>query len=93
MQAGAPDKVVFEAAASCLPVIVSNPVFDELLDGLDVRAMFNREDPIDLAAAIERVASLDAHARAALGRTLRERVSERHSVEHWADGILEVAAR
>ena len=33
MEAGAPDKVVYEAAASCLPVLASNPVFDELLDG------------------------------------------------------------
>ena len=31
MRAGAPDKVVYEAAASCLPVLASNPVFDDLL--------------------------------------------------------------
>src|SRR5918995_104908 len=31
MRAGAPDKVVYEASAACLPVIASNPVFDELL--------------------------------------------------------------
>src|SRR4030095_7562240 len=28
MEAGAPDKVVYEAAAACLPVLASNPVFD-----------------------------------------------------------------
>ena len=33
MQAGAPDKVVYEAAATCLPVLASNPVFDELAAG------------------------------------------------------------
>ena len=33
MRAGAPDKVVYEAAASCLPVLASNPVFDDLLPG------------------------------------------------------------
>ena len=31
MRAGAPDKVVYEAAAACLPVLASNPIFDELL--------------------------------------------------------------
>ena len=34
-----------------------------------------------------------ADARAALGRTLHERVAEHHSVEHWADAVLEVARR
>ena len=32
-------------------------------------------------------------ARAAIGRTLRDRVDERHSVDSWADRILEVALR
>ncbi|HSJ95115.1 MAG TPA: glycosyltransferase, partial [Gaiellaceae bacterium] len=32
MRAGAPDKVVYEAGASCLPVLASNPVFDAFLD-------------------------------------------------------------
>ena len=93
MRAGAPDKVVFEAAASCLPVIVSNPVFDELLDGLEPQLLFDREDPSDLADAIVRVAALEPADRKALGSALRRRVEERHSVDHWADAILEVARR
>ena len=36
MRAGAPDKVVYEAAASCLPVLASNPIFDDLLDAAGV---------------------------------------------------------
>jgi glycosyltransferase involved in cell wall biosynthesis len=36
MEAGAPDKIVYEACASCLPVVASNPVFDGLLDALAV---------------------------------------------------------
>ena len=32
MRAGAPDKVVYEAAPACLPVLASNPVFDAFLD-------------------------------------------------------------
>jgi hypothetical protein len=31
--------------------------------------------------------------RNALGRELRERVVSRHSAGHWADRVLEVAAR
>ena len=38
MVAGAPDKVVYEAAASCLPVLVSNPVFDDFTAGLEASA-------------------------------------------------------
>ena len=41
MRAGAPDKVVYEAAATCLPVLASNPVFAGFLpDAL----RFPRED-------------------------------------------------
>lgn len=78
MRAGAPDKVVYEAAASCLPVLASNPVFDDLLPD-DLR--FGRDDAEGLAA---RLRALDGIRRP----ELRERVAERHSVEHWADGVL-----
>src|SRR5262249_59517197 len=91
MQAGAPDKVVYEAAASCLPVVVSNPVFDELTDGLDASLMFGRDDPAQLAERIGTLAGMPPEARAAVGRALRERVAANHSVEHWADAVLEVA--
>jgi len=93
MEAGAPDKVVYEAAASCLPVVVSNPVFDELTEGLPARLMFARDDPSELAERIGELAALAPDARADLGRTLHDRVAEGHSVEHWADRILEVAHR
>jgi glycosyltransferase involved in cell wall biosynthesis len=93
MEAGAPDKVVYEAAASCLPVLVSNPVFDGLTVGLGTELMFARDDPAELAERIRTLASLDTEARAGLGRTLRERVAAGHSVEHWADAVLEVARR
>jgi glycosyltransferase involved in cell wall biosynthesis len=88
MRAGAPDKVVYEAAASCLPVLASNPVFDSLLDPAQ---LFSREDPGELADRIRSLAALEAGERAALGRRLRERVEEGHSVESWARGVLEAA--
>jgi glycosyltransferase involved in cell wall biosynthesis len=78
MRAGAPDKVVYEAAASCLPVLASNPVFDDLLpDDL-------RFDRADAAALAEKLRTLDPRRRP----ELREIVAQRHSVEHWADGLL-----
>jgi glycosyltransferase involved in cell wall biosynthesis len=84
MRAGAPDKVVYEAAASCLPVLASNPVFDDLLPA---ELRFERDDVESLA---EKLGGLDASRRP----ELRERVAQCHSVEHWADGILAtVAAR
>ena len=87
MQAGSPDKVVYEAAASCLPVLASNPVFDDLLDE---SLRFDRDDPGDLAAHIRALAGMPEEERVRLGRTLRERVAERHSVDHWAQRVLEL---
>jgi glycosyltransferase involved in cell wall biosynthesis len=89
MEAGAPDKVVYEAAAGCLPVLASNPVFDELFAGYPLS--FERDSPESLAERLRWFASLDAAERAQIGRTLRERVAERHSVETWAEGVLAAA--
>lgn len=88
MRAGAPDKVVFEAAASCLPVLASNPVLDGLLEP-DLR--FDRDDVQMLAGRIRELASRSPEERVQLGRRLRERVREGHSVESWARGVLEAA--
>jgi glycosyltransferase involved in cell wall biosynthesis len=89
MEAGAPDKVVYEAAAACLPVLASNPVFDELFDGFPL--LFERDSPESLAGRLRWFAGLDEGERAEIGRTLRERVAERHSVGTWADGLLAAA--
>jgi glycosyltransferase involved in cell wall biosynthesis len=90
MEAGAPDKVVYEAAAACLPVLASNPVFDELFSGFPLS--FDRESPESLAERLRWFAGLSAAERAEIGRTLRERVARRHSVDTWADGILAAAS-
>ena len=76
MRAGAPDKVVYEAAASCLPVLASNPVFDRLLPD---ELRFERDDAESLAA---RLRGLDRRRRP----ELRGIVAANHSVGHWADG-------
>jgi len=90
MEAGAPDKVVYEAAAACLPVLASNPVFDDLFAGFPL--FFERESPESLAERLRWFAGLGSAERSEIGRTLRERVALSHSVETWADGILAAAA-
>jgi glycosyltransferase involved in cell wall biosynthesis len=90
MEAGAPDKVVYEAAAACLPVLASNPVFDDLFAGYPL--FFERDSPESLAERLRWFAKLGAAERAEIGHALRERVARSHSVETWADGILAAAA-
>jgi glycosyltransferase involved in cell wall biosynthesis len=88
MRAGAPDKVVYEAAAACRPVLASNPVFDTLLDA---EWRFPRHDPRALADRLDELVRTAPDERAAIGRRLRERVEVGHSVQSWARGILEAA--
>lgn len=88
MEAGSPDKVVYEAAAAGVPVLASNPVFDALLEP---RFLFRRDDPESLADGLQAVAALTLDERVAVGLRLRERVEGSHSVASWAAGILRVA--
>jgi glycosyltransferase involved in cell wall biosynthesis len=77
----AADKVVFEAAAACVPVLAASPVFDGFLP-----PELRFHGPEELA---QRLRTLDP----AVGPTLRARVVAGHSAEHWADAVLEVAGR
>lgn len=88
MRGGTSDKVVYEAGASCVPVIASNPVFDDLLAD---EWRFAREDSAALAERLRAFAALDDVERKTIGRELRVRVFARHSVASWADGILAAA--
>ena len=87
MREGALDKVVYEAAATCMPVLASNEGF---ADVLPAELRFRRDDADDLAARLRALAGAD---RNAIGHALRAKVEERHSVEHWADQVLAVARR
>jgi glycosyltransferase involved in cell wall biosynthesis len=91
MRAGAADKIVLEAAASCVPVLASDPGWAETLDGLELPLRFAREDPGDLAGRLEALSAAGSDVRARIGRELRARVEERHSVESWARGVLAAA--
>jgi glycosyltransferase involved in cell wall biosynthesis len=85
MREGALDKVVYEAAATGMPVLASNAGFDDLLPP---ELRFDRNDPADLAARLTRLCDID---RNALGLELRARVEARHSAAHWARALLAVA--
>ena len=89
MQAGAPDKVVYEAAAACVPVLASNPVFDALFAGYPLS--FERTSPESLADRLRWLGSLSDAERAEIGRALRDRVARHHSADSWADGIVAAA--
>ena len=77
----AADKVVFEAAAACVPPLAASPVFDDLLPP---ELRFPAGDATVLAERIRGLDSLDP----ALGQKLRARVAAEHSVEHWADEVV-----
>jgi glycosyltransferase involved in cell wall biosynthesis len=87
MREGALDKVVYEAAATCMPVLASNTGFEDVLPA---ELRFDRDDPRDLAEKLVRLRDAD---RNAIGATLRGAVEARHSVDHWADEVHRVAAR
>ncbi len=81
---GGADKAVIEAAAACVPAFSPAPAFAALLpDTL-------RFDD-DLPAKLRAFAALSVAERAALGRELRARAVEQHSVERWADRVVEAA--
>jgi glycosyltransferase involved in cell wall biosynthesis len=77
----AADKIVYEAAAACLPVFAASPVFDTLLPE---SLRFHDGEPGSLAGKVR-----DYEGGA--GRDLRARVERDHSVEHWAERVLEAA--
>ncbi len=84
---GSLDKVVFEACASCLPVLASNPSFVVLLEE-EIR--FDRNDIEGIARGLTWIAGRTPEQRRELGRDLRRRVEADHSSRTWAERILEV---
>jgi glycosyltransferase involved in cell wall biosynthesis len=89
-ESGSADKVVFEAALSGLLACAASPVFDTLLPE---KLRFPPGDAQVLAERLATVAGLPDERRRALAHELRARVLAQHSVGHWADAILEAAAR
>ena len=93
MVAGSGDKVVFEAAALGRPVVVSNPSFAGLLEGLPIALTFPEADHHVLADRLAALSTSDPRALARVVATVRERVERQHSLDHWADAIVALADR
>lgn len=92
MRPGAPDKVVYEACGSGLPVLVSNPSFTDIVAGIEPPLLFARESADELAERLQAFAAATPEQRAAIGGRLRERVLERHSVGSWARAVAQIAS-
>jgi glycosyltransferase involved in cell wall biosynthesis len=71
-------------------VLSTNESFAPLLAGLPLPLLAPPRDAAALAAAIVAIASADATVRAQTGAALRERVVAEHSLDHWADAVLDV---
>jgi len=91
MRVGALDKVVFEAAAAGLPVLVASEGFDALVAGIDPPLRFVQDDPASIASRIAALAAVGPERRRAIGAELRARVRRDHSVERWAERVVEAA--
>jgi glycosyltransferase involved in cell wall biosynthesis len=85
---GGADRIAYEAAASRVPVLASNPAYESLIDP---ELFFDRDDPAELAARLREIASLSPEQRLSVGDRLRERVERLHSTDSWSIGLLRAA--
>lgn len=91
MRVGALDKVVFEAAAAGLPVLVASEGFDALVGGIEPPLRFDQDDPASIASRVAALAAVGREERRRIGSELRARVVRDHSVERWAERVVEAA--
>jgi glycosyltransferase involved in cell wall biosynthesis len=84
------DKVVYEAAAAGVPVVACNPSLQSQLGPLGL--YFRPGDAGDLAARLAALAAADTARREELGRELRRWVESSHSLDRWADAVVEAVA-
>jgi glycosyltransferase involved in cell wall biosynthesis len=87
------DKAVLEAAACAVPVLSSNPALMPLLNDLPVRLSFPQRDARALGELLVDLAATPASKRLEAGLELRRRVAAGHSLETWAERVLEVVGR
>jgi glycosyltransferase involved in cell wall biosynthesis len=87
---GGADRIVYEAAASAIPVLASHDAYRNVLEP---DAFFGHTDPASLADRLAAIAALSPAERAALGAELRERVLVGHSLDSWSERLLRAAGR
>lgn len=83
---GGMDKVVLEAGACELPVLVANESFLKFIEGYDL--IFQHKNPKDLAEKILRIKKMDEDKRREIGRVLRSRVEKEHNLSNLVDKII-----
>lgn len=92
---GSGDKVIFEAMACGRPVVASNTALADLVRGGGLDLLYRAGDPSALAERVAEVAALAARDRArlaAVGTALRQQIVENHSIGHWAEAVMDLAA-
>lgn len=89
--AASADKVVFEAMSCGRPTLVTSLAFDPLIADLPLALRFSQSRPEELTSRLEELTAAVPQVRLEMARTLRRRVEESHSLEHWATEVLEIA--
>ena len=84
------DKVLFETAACAVPIVASHSALKDELSALPIPLWFRPGDADALTAVLARLARSSAAERDETGRRLRAWVEREHSLEHWADRMVEV---
>lgn len=87
---GSGDKVAWEAMACGRPCLVANEGFRETLGVYAGGLLFSYSDPGDLAQKLEEVLRLSPMQQQESGIDLRQSVASRHSLEHLADGLVDL---
>jgi glycosyltransferase involved in cell wall biosynthesis len=88
--AGSADKVVFEAMAAYRPVIVRDAAFRDLVANAPIE-LTCRDDVASIADRLRVIAAAPAEVLAETGALLRQRVELAHSIDSWADAIVDLA--
>ena len=84
---GGMDKVVLEAMACAIPVLVCNETFRDDFGGYADVLIFQEKNPQDLAQKILNLKNLNA---AEIGNHLRDRVVQKHNLDNLLNKIINV---
>jgi len=90
---GSLDKAVLEALATGLPAVVCNPAFRDLLGGHWPAMSFEPGDATALAQRLDDWLTRSPSERRTVTDGLRARIAQSHSVDRWADAVVEMIAR
>jgi glycosyltransferase involved in cell wall biosynthesis len=91
---GSLDKAVLEAVACGLPAVVCNPAFRSLFGQDWADLSFGPDgDAAGLAARLAALLERSPVERRTLALGIRAEIARAHSVEHWADAVIDMIQR